>query len=69
LRLSDREARLQRAKAIGRIAYRHARDGTIVGYVEIEAFLTIGYPLAEEQWQAVINVPVSTLGGAFGLGG
>jgi hypothetical protein len=32
----DRQARLDRAKQLGRIAYRHARDGTIVGYVEIE---------------------------------
>jgi hypothetical protein len=33
---SDREARLERAKAIGRIAYRYARDATIVGFIETE---------------------------------
>jgi hypothetical protein len=33
---ADREARLQRAKAAGRIAYRLARDATIGGFIEIE---------------------------------
>jgi hypothetical protein len=31
----DRQARLQRAKAIGRIAYRLARDATIVGFIDL----------------------------------
>ena len=33
---ADREARLERAKAIGRVAYRLARDAKISGFIEIE---------------------------------
>ncbi|MET4315706.1 hypothetical protein [Bradyrhizobium sp. RT4b] len=33
---SDRAARVERAKALGRIAYRLARDGEIVSNVELE---------------------------------
>lgn len=33
---SDRAARLERAKALGRAAYRLARRGVLVGNVEIE---------------------------------
>jgi hypothetical protein len=33
---ADREARLQRARAIGRIAYRLARDAKIEGFIEID---------------------------------
>jgi hypothetical protein len=32
----NREAKLQRAKPIGRIAYRYARDATIIGFIEVE---------------------------------
>jgi hypothetical protein len=32
----DREARLQRAKAIGRIAFNHARDGEIFGNAPVD---------------------------------
>jgi hypothetical protein len=33
---ADREARLERAKAIGRIAYSHARDGEIFGNMAVD---------------------------------
>jgi hypothetical protein len=33
---ADRQARLQRAKAIGRIAYRRACDAKIEGFIELE---------------------------------
>ena len=31
-----RKARLERAKAIGRIVYRYARNATIFGFIEVE---------------------------------
>jgi hypothetical protein len=33
---ADREARLERAKAIGRIAYTHVRDATIFGNIPVD---------------------------------
>jgi hypothetical protein len=33
---ADREARLQRAKAIGRIAYTHVRDAKIFGNIPVD---------------------------------
>jgi hypothetical protein len=33
---ADREARLERAKAIGRVAYSHARDGKIFGNIMLD---------------------------------
>jgi hypothetical protein len=33
---ADREARLERAKAIGRIAYAHVRDATIFGNIPVD---------------------------------